>query len=142
MMSQRRNSQVAERFAERRRREDEAPRLRDRVPGLKRLQLLIEERTPLGGTKHVRSFLVDRAPALFLVRCGDPRCADGEHDLTDTVMRALAARQTEFHGSDECIGSVGTSGCSRVLSFDGTAEYGPGDLPRKPFTASWPPSSP
>jgi hypothetical protein len=38
-------------------------------------------------------------------------------------MRALRERQTSFHGSDDCAGSVGPSACSRVLHFDGTAEY-------------------
>jgi hypothetical protein len=67
--------------------------------------------------------MVDRAPALFLVPCGDPRCADGEHDLTTVVMRALRARETSFRGIDECTGSVGSSTCPRVLHFQATAEY-------------------
>jgi len=61
--------------------------------------------------------------ALFLVPCGDPRCVDGEHDLTATVMRALDAGQTSFHGDHDCTGSVGSSYCSRVIHIDGTAEY-------------------
>jgi len=117
------NSPAALRFADRRQREDDAPKLSSQVPGLTMLQLEIEERTGIGGTKHTRRFLVDRAPALFLVQCGDPRCLDGEHDLTLTVMRALRAHETSFHGSDECRGSVGTSSCSRVIHFDGTAAY-------------------
>jgi hypothetical protein len=123
MMRHRMNSPAALRFADRRQREDEAPKLSSQVPGLTTLQLEIEERTGIGGTKHTRRVLVDRAPALFLVPCGDPRCLDGEHDLTHTVMRALRAHETSFHGSDECRGSVGTSSCSRVIHFDGTAAY-------------------
>jgi hypothetical protein len=69
--------------------------------------------------------VVDQAPALFLVPCGDPRCADGEHDLTTTVMRALRQHETAFKGQDECRGSVGPSACSRVLHFDAVAEYSP-----------------
>ena len=125
MMRHRMNSPAAQRFADRRQREDDAPKLSSQVPALATLQLEIEERTGIGGTKHTRRILIDRAPALFLVPCGDPRCLDGEHDLTMTVMRALRAHETTFHGSDECRGSVGTSACSRVIHFDGTAQYAP-----------------
>lgn len=123
MMRHRTNSPAALRFADRRQREDEAPKLSSQVPGLATLKLEIEERTGIGGTKHTRRFVVDRAPALFLVPCGDPRCLDGEHDLTTTIMRALRGHETSFHGTDECRGSVGTSNCSRVLHFDGVAAY-------------------
>jgi hypothetical protein len=87
------------------------------------LQLDIEERTGVGGNMHTRHVVVDRAPSLFLVACGDPRCIDGEHDLTATVMRALRSRETVFHGEDECRGSLGPSACSRVLRFEATAHY-------------------
>ena len=113
------------RFADRRRREDEAPKLLVQVPGLTRLELEIEERSGAGGTKHIRRFALDNAPALFLVACGDPRCLDGEHDLTMDVMRALRARQESFHGSDDCAGAIGSSPCARVVHFEGTAQYGP-----------------
>jgi hypothetical protein len=121
----RRNSEAAMRFADRRRREDEAPKLLVQVPGLTRLELEIEERSGAGGTKHIRRFALDNAPALFLVACGDPRCLDGEHDLTMDVMRALRARQESFHGSDDCAGAIGSSPCARVVHFEGTAQYGP-----------------
>jgi hypothetical protein len=123
MMYSRRSRVEADRFADRRRREDEAPKLAAQVPTLKSLRLEIEERMGAGGTKHVRRVVIERAPALFLVPCGDPRCIDGEHDLTSTVMRGLRDGQCSFHGTDECAGSVGTSPCLRVLHFDGTAEY-------------------
>jgi hypothetical protein len=123
MMPHRSNSHAAQRFAERRRREDEAPKLASQVPALTSLRLEIEERTGVGGTKHTRRLLIDRAPALFLVPCGDPRCLDGGHDLTWAVMRALRSRETAFHGTDECTGSVGSSTCSRVLRFEAAAEY-------------------
>ncbi len=124
-MNYRKHGAAAARFAERRRREDDAPRLSDEVPDLRSLRLEIEERSGVAGTqpKHIRRFVVDRAPALFLVPCGDPRCVDGEHDLTATVMRALRARQTSFQGTDECTGSVGLGACGRVLHFDAIAEY-------------------
>jgi hypothetical protein len=123
MMPYRRNSVAALRFAERRRREDDAPRLSDQVPGLTSLEFVIEERCGVTGTKHIRRFVVDRAPALFLVPCGDPRCTDGEHDLTTHVMHALRARERSFRGSDDCTGSIGTSVCGRVVTFNATAEY-------------------
>jgi hypothetical protein len=123
MMSHRSNTPAAARFADRRRREEEAPRLSSRVPTLTSLRLEIEERTGIGSTKHVRPVFIDRAPALFLIQCGDPRCLDGEHDLTYDIMRALDAHQTTFSGTDACHGTIGSSPCVRVLHFHGTAEY-------------------
>jgi hypothetical protein len=124
MMLPYRNKDAAERFAARRRCEDEAPRLHDRVPGLTSLLLDVEELTPIGGTKHIRRVLIDRAPALFLVPCGDPRCADGGHDLTATILPALQARKASFRGADPCSGSVWPGGdCGRILHFEGRAEY-------------------
>jgi hypothetical protein len=125
MMPFRRNSPAAQRFAERRRREDEAPHLRNQVPALCGLELTIEERSGAGATKHIRRFMVDSAPALFLVACGDPRCLGGEHDLTTDIMRALRASKTSFEGSDDCMGNIGSSACLRVLHFSGTAQYAP-----------------
>ena len=122
-MPYRRNDLGAVRFAERRRRENDAPKLRDQVPTLTSLRLDIEERSVVGASKHIRRVVVDRAPSLFLVACGNPRCAEGEHDLTSTVMRALLARETAFHGHDCCTGSLGHSPCEREIHFDGTAEY-------------------
>jgi hypothetical protein len=125
-MNYRKNSPQAQRFAERRRRENDAPRLLEQVPNLVTLQMEIEDRSGVGGTTHTRRVQVDHAPALFLVPCGDPRCLDGEHDLTTTVMRALRSQEKSFRGQDECRGSVGPSACSRVLHFEAVAEYRPG----------------
>jgi hypothetical protein len=125
MMPLRRNNPATLRFVERRRRENEAPKLHGQVPGLTSLDITIEERAGGGGTKHIRRFVIDSAPALFLVPCGDPRCTEGDHDLTWAVMRALRAHQTSFHGSDGCTGAIGSSSCLRVVYYDGTAEYGP-----------------
>jgi hypothetical protein len=119
----RRNSPAALRFAERRQRENDAPKLNAQVPALTSLMLAIEERTGVGTTKHIRRVVIGSAPALFLVPCGDSRCADGEHDLTTAVLRALRARETSFQGTDECRGYIGSSACPRVLHFEATAEY-------------------
>jgi hypothetical protein len=133
-MNYRKHGAAAARFAERRRREDDAPRLCDEVPNLRSLRLEIEERSGIAGTqpKHIRRFVVDRAPALFLVPCGDPRCVEGEHDLTMLVMRALRAQETCFQGTDDCAGSVGSSPCGRVLHFDAFAEYSSERSPLRP----------
>jgi hypothetical protein len=95
------------------------------VPNLTRLQLDIEERTGAGGSTHTRRIVIDSAPALFLVPCGDPRCVDGGHDLTTPVMQALRSRKSSSHGEDACNGSVGPSPCARVLHYDVIAEYRP-----------------
>ena len=74
----RRNGFAAQRFAERRRREDEAPRLSEQVRDLESLRLELEERCGDTGAspKYTRRFVVARAPALFFVPCGDPRCLE------------------------------------------------------------------
>ncbi len=114
---------MAQRFAERREREDGAPRLCREAPDLVELRLEIEERSGAGATKHTRRILVDRAPALFLVPCGDPRCTSGGHDITTTVMQALRAHAKGFTGEDRCSGSLGPSECAREIHFEGVAEY-------------------
>jgi hypothetical protein len=122
----RRPSEGAQRYAERRRREDEAPRLTAEVPRLKSLALEIEERSegsPVAEPTHVRRVVVQHAPALFILPCGDARCKDGGHDVTHSVMRALRAGETRFEGQDVCTGSIGTGQCSRVLHFVGIATY-------------------
>src|ERR1700688_4951904 len=103
MMSyNRRNGLDAQRFAERRRREEDGPRLSDKVRDLHALRLELEERCGATGAaqKYTRRFVVARAPALFFVPCGDPRCLDGGHDLTSTVMHALRTQQTTFQADD------------------------------------------
>jgi hypothetical protein len=124
MMNIRRRDPRALRSAERRRREDDAPRLHEQVPDLLKLELDIADRSgPVEGSVHIRRVVVDRAPALFLLPCGDPRCTDGEHDLTTIVMSSLRSRATSFRGEDGCRGSVGPAPCSRVLRFEAHAAY-------------------
>ena len=123
-----RSREASERFAERRKREDEAPRLITIVPQLKSLRLDLDERHKDGVVStepaHIRRVVVEHAPALFFMPCGDSRCREGGHDITRPVLDALRAGDTRFEGEDECHGSQGSGYCGRVLHFVGTAEFG------------------
>jgi hypothetical protein len=126
MQSRSRNSEAALRFAERRRREDAAPRLREVVPALATLRLEIDESRGTAGSgdpKHVRLVVVDTAPALFHVPCGDHACRDGGHDMTDQVLRALKLGDARVELEDACQGSVGTAGCGAVMHLVLRATY-------------------
>jgi hypothetical protein len=126
MYSRSRNSEAAQRFAERRRREDAAPRLREAVPALATLRLEIDERrgvTNAGDPKHVRLVVVDSAPALFSLPCGDHACRDGGHEMTDAVLRALQAGAARIELEDACHGTVGTAPCGAVMHIFVTATY-------------------
>jgi hypothetical protein len=121
----RRYSEAAERFAARRRREDEAPRLRSQVPNLVSLRLEVEERRSSAiavESRHVRH-IVDSAPALFMLPCGDPVCKEGGHDLTTQIMRGLLAGTVKFEVEDVCAGDVGTARCGRILKVTAIATY-------------------
>jgi hypothetical protein len=125
-MHNRKQSEAAIRYAERKRREDEAPRLSSEVPSLKSLRLEIEERS--GGSLvaepvHVKLIVVAHAPALFFLPCGDSRCRDGGHDVTHSVLRSLQSKDTQFEGQDVCSGSQGSGQCSRVLHYIAIATY-------------------
>ena len=122
----RRNRDAANRFAERRKREDEAPRLASEVPALESLRLEFEERRPgviSAEVSHIRRVVVEHAPALFEVPCSDPSCTDGGHDLTNGVMRALRRGDEKLEGEDTCLGQVGNASCERILRYIGTATY-------------------
>jgi hypothetical protein len=119
-------TEASQRFAERRRREDEAPRLLERVPELTHLKLEVEERraaSMAADSKHVRHVVVDRAPALFYIPCGDPACKDGGHDVTNALMRGLTSRDAHFETEDTCSGSIGTAPCGRVVRVIATATF-------------------
>jgi hypothetical protein len=119
-----RNSEAAQRFAERRRREDEAQRLRERVPALATLRLEVEERRGTAADpKYLRLIVVESAPALFELPCGDHACKDGGHDLTAAVLAYLASGSTRFEIEDACQGSIGTAYCGSVMRLIGTATY-------------------
>jgi hypothetical protein len=114
------------RFNERRKREDEARRLHAQVPGLRTLKLEVEEQrgtSALAETKHVRVIVVERAPALFLLPCGDRDCRDGGHDVTDAVLRGLQARTERFEVEDTCIGNIRGAECGRTVRIVAKASY-------------------
>lgn len=126
MRSRSRWSEAAQRFAERRKREDEAPRLHERIPSLTALRLEIEEWRGVSSTgdpKHVRVIMVDTAPALFIMPCGDHACRDGGHDVTDALLRGLLSGSERFEIEDACAGSVGSASCSRVMRMVVLAKY-------------------
>ena len=119
-------TEASQRFAERRRREDEAPRLLERVPELTGLKLEVEERrasSAVADSKHVRHVVVDRAPALFYIPCGDPACKDGGHDVTSPLMRGLTSHETHFECEDACSGSIGTAPCGRIVRVIASPTY-------------------
>lgn len=129
-MSRSRWTDAAQRFAERRKREDDAPRLSTVVPRLDTLRLEVEERRGVAlsaESKHVRHVVVAGAPALFVVPCGDRECKDGGHDLTDAILRPLSTGATTFSIDDACPGSVGNgrAACGRVVHVTANATYRP-----------------
>ena len=123
----RRDPEAMKRAAARRQREDNAARLQAKVPELKSLSLHIEE-GPMGlegaWVSYVRHVVVERAPALFEIPCGDRACRDGGHDLTRRVMRALQSGKAEHSGRHRCEGSVNGDDCPLELSFVVHATYG------------------
>jgi hypothetical protein len=123
-----RREEAARRVNERRKREDDAPRLIAEVPKLKTLQLEIQESrgsVPLDESKHVKHVVVQHAPALFDLPCHDSTCTEGGHDITSAILRSLSSGATRFEGKHECRGRTGTADCQRVLFYVGTATYEP-----------------
>jgi len=118
--------EAAKRMAERRQREDEAPRLAAAVPTLEKLRLEVMEKSSSISRPehtHVRHVVVASAPALFVLPCRDTQCKDGGHDLTNVILAALRRQKERFEGEDACLGVVGSAGCSRVLGFVAVATY-------------------
>lgn len=126
-----RNQRYSERASEaqdRRDREDTATRLITVVPGIRSLALEIREFRGAGdGTVPLVSYrklvVVDRAPALFEIRCSDTDCSDGGHDLTRAIMAALKEQTTDFKGRDICFGLRRNESCGRRLEYHVTATY-------------------
>ena len=128
MMNRRRQSEAAQRAAERRQREDEAPRLAEVVPKLATLRIQMEEwrrGTQLPESAHTRLVPVPNAAALFVVPCHDPLCRDGGHDVTSSMLAVLRHGTEKFEGEDECRGWLGSDPCGRMLRYVVTATYKP-----------------
>ena len=120
--------EARDRVTERRKREDDATRLKLEVPSILTLKLELEELRAgqqIAGTGHVRHILVDNAPALFLIPCGDRACRDGGHDVTAQILRSLVRKAVESTGEDACRGSVHGGSCGRILRYTARATYQP-----------------
>jgi hypothetical protein len=111
---------AAERSRERRKVEDDAPRLADELPLLRSARIEIVDS---GGTKYLRHVVVARSPALFIIPCGDPACKDGGHDITSEVMSAFRRRLETAVGESSCGGMTGSAQCRRTIQFTVTATY-------------------
>lgn len=118
-------TEASQRYAERLQREQEAPRLRERVPALASLRLEITDGRNVTGadSKHTRIIVVDTAPALFSLVCGDHACRGGGHDVTIPVLDGLRTGATRFEVQDACYGNVGTAECGRVMVVEVAATY-------------------
>jgi len=125
MRRSRTHSEAAVRFEERRQREQDAPRLHDQVPLLATLRLDVTESR--GATnvdpKHTRIIVVDTAPALFVLTCGDHACRGGGHDLTSPVLRGLLTGASRFEMEDLCYGNLGPAECGRTMRVQVSATY-------------------
>ena len=107
-------------------REDESPRLIAEVPALESLKLEIEERRGSAAnpeTTYIRRIVVESAPALFALMCGERDCEDGGHDITYAIMAGLRRGNAKFEGEDVCHGNVRTTTCGRVLHYTAIATY-------------------
>jgi len=114
---------AAQRAMDRKKREDDSPRLKDLIPKLATLQIGVVEFAGTNTTKHKRHVVIARAAALFEVPCADKDCQEGGHDITHDVMRALKQGQTVATGEHACEGNVGSARCTRHIQFEVTATY-------------------
>jgi hypothetical protein len=128
MPPNRRTSATTQRTVDRREREVAAPRLHDEVPNLLTLNIEIEERRGgelVGMGSYVRRVVVDRAPALFAIPCGDKSCQDGGHDVTREIMNAVRRGATTLTGEHACGGYLGGSApCATTIHYKIVATYG------------------
>jgi hypothetical protein len=124
MQPKRFRAETAQRIADRRQRENDAPRLHDVVPRLSALQIAFSdgEAGAIAGVAHLRRVVIERAPALFSQRCANPSCK-GEHEITSELMAGLRRGEERIVGEDPCLAPVGSSSCHWVLSYVATANY-------------------
>jgi hypothetical protein len=125
-MNRRDRLEAERRTTERLEREAAAPRLIREIPRIASLRLTFAEfredaSEPL--VRHIRHVVVARAPALFRLPCGDSGCADGGHDFTYEILRALRALSTDFHGQGVCGGRRLGADCRRKLTYAAEATY-------------------
>jgi hypothetical protein len=107
-------------------REDNAPRLIDEVPGLQSLVLSLRdlrESHSIAGSERKQHVIVSRAAVLFEIACPEPKCEEGGHDLTLEVLQHLRNGDVEFSGNSDCRGMVGQAGCRRTLQYTAQAVY-------------------
>lgn len=120
-------TKLTEDVGERRRREDESPRLRAVVPRLVSMRLELSETRGEGQIEcaYIKRISVEHAPSVFMIPCGEPRCKHGSYDLTTPLLTAMRRQEPRIEASDTCTGDVGTSQCGRVLHCVAVAEYAP-----------------
>lgn len=121
-----RSTEASQQAAERRQREDRAPRLKAEVPALESLKLEVQEMrqgASVPETVHIKHVSVPHAPALFDLPCLDTTCAGGGHDVTNQVLAALRAKTAKFQGEHACGGTTRTAPCTRVMRYVALATY-------------------
>jgi hypothetical protein len=124
-------AQAHQRSADRRAREQEAPRLLSLVPNLSELEIAIVELSGVASVSHRKRFAVATAPALIIIPCGDPNCDDGGHDITYDVLQTLRGGQTQARREHDCRGQVASAPCRRRIEYDVRATYVPLRQPRE-----------
>jgi hypothetical protein len=120
------NKQAYLRAIERRRREDDAARLKAKVPTLSSLVIEVKESGEEVGdldVSYIRRVVVDRAPAMFELPCSDRRCDGGGHELTRRFLKALRDGQATFEGTHRCAGNIKEEDCPLELHFVANATY-------------------
>jgi len=111
---------------ERRKRQDEAPRLKNEVPSLVELRIelsAVQSDSTISASGHIKLIPVDSAPAMFEIPCTNSDCKDGGHDLTGDLIRGLKAGRPIISGDDPCRGSIGSAECRRTLHYVARAKY-------------------
>ena len=116
---------AARRSQERRKVEDDAPRLATEIPALRSARIQVVEHIPTGSNRYVKHVVVARAPALFILPCGDANCQDGGYDVTRPLMTALRRHLTSFEGTETCGGMAGSAQCGRSITYQLSAAYEP-----------------
>lgn len=122
-----RRTTQTEDVTERRRREDESPRLRAVVPRLVAVRLELSESRGQGQieSSHIKRIALEHAPSVFMIPCGEPRCKHGSYDLTDAILPGLRKGLLRIEATDSCMGDVGSGQCGRVIHCVAVAEYTP-----------------